>query len=111
MSARKLGSIGLLRQPVTIAGRQAHLELSAESVAVHKNGIEFRSPTPFKEWTEMTMALHSPRDGSKLQCSGVVIACSGNKHAGYRVSLVFTGVSKQAQARLISMAHSQMGAG
>jgi hypothetical protein len=59
----------------------------------------------------MTMALHSPRDGSKLQCSGVVIACSGNKHAGYRVSFVFTGVSKQAQARLISMAHSRMGAG
>jgi hypothetical protein len=111
MSARKLGSIGLLRQPVTVTGRQAHLELSAESVAVHKNGIEFRSPTPFKEWTEMTMALHSPQDGSKLQCSVVVVACSGNKHAGYRVSLVFTGVSKQAQARLISMAHSPMGAG
>ncbi|MGH7976718.1 MAG: hypothetical protein ACREC8_08645, partial [Limisphaerales bacterium] len=64
----------------------------------------------FKEWTEMTVAISSPRDGGKLQCSGVVIACSGNKHNGYHVSMVFTSLSKQAQARLNSMAHSQMNA-
>lgn len=110
MSARKLGSISSLQQPVTIVGRQAHLELSAESVAVHKSGIEFRSPTPFKEWTEMTVTLQSARDGGGLQCSGVVIACSGNKHKGYHVSMVFTSLSKQAQARLNSMAYFQMNA-
>ena len=48
---------------------------------------------------------------SRIQCSGVVIACSGNKHTGYHVSMVFTGLSKQAQARLNSMAYSDLGAG
>lgn len=111
MSARKLGNIGSLQQSVTIAGRQARLELSAESVTVHKSGIEFRSQTPFKEWTEMTVTLQSARDGGKLQCSGVVIACSGSKHNGYHVSMVFTSLSRQAQALLNSMAYSQIGAG
>jgi hypothetical protein len=111
MSARKIGSIDPLKQQVTIAGQQSRLELSAESVSVHKSGIEFRSPTSFNEWTEMTVAIASPRDGSKLQCNGVVIACSGNKHAGYRVSMVFTSLSKQAQTQLISMARSELGAG
>jgi hypothetical protein len=111
MSARKLGSTDSLQRPLTIAGRQAHLELSAESVAVHKSGIEFRSPTPFKEWTEMTVTLQSPRDIGELQCTGVVIACSGNKHSGYHVSMIFTSLSKQAQMRLNTMAHSDLGAG
>jgi hypothetical protein len=85
------------------------LELLADAVSVHKSGIEFRSPTPFIEWTEMTVALSSPRDGSKLQCSGVVIACSGSKHTGYRVSMVFTHLSPQAQVQLDSMARSELG--
>jgi hypothetical protein len=111
MSARKLGSIHSLQERITMEGRHARLELSAESVSVHKSGIEFRSPTPFKEWTEMTVAISSPRASGKLQCSGVVIACSGNKHTGYRVSMIFTSLSKQAQARLDSMAFSQPVAG
>jgi hypothetical protein len=57
----------------------------------------------------MTVALQSPRDGSAVQCHGVVIACSGNKHTGYRVAMVFTGLSKQAQTRLTSMASSDLG--
>lgn len=100
-----------MNQKVTFEGRQARLELSAESVAVHKNGIEFRSPTPFNEWAEMTVSITSPRDGSQLQCSGVVIACSGNRHAGYHVSMVFTAVSRQAQAQLNSLVYSDLGAG
>jgi hypothetical protein len=111
MSARKLGSIHSLNEQVTMEGREARLELSVEAVSVHKNGIEFRSPTPFKEWTEMTMAISSPRASGKLQCSGVVIACSGNKHTGYRVSMIFTSLSKQAQVRLNSMAYAQPTAG
>jgi PilZ domain len=110
MSARKIASIDSPKQQVTVEGRQSRLELSTDAVSVHKSGIEFRSPTPFSEWTEMTVALSSPRDGSKLQCSGVVIACSGNKHVGYRVSMVFTHISEQAQARLNSMAMADLGA-
>jgi len=85
------------------------LTLSPDSMVIHKNGIEFRSATPFSEWTEMTMTLRSPGDGGKVHCSGVVIACTGNKHAGYHVSMVLTGLSKQAQARLTTIAHTQLG--
>jgi hypothetical protein len=108
MSARKIGSVGPLQQQVAIATRQTRLELSPDSVAIHKNGIEFRSPSAFKEWAEMTVTLSSPGGGT-LQCTGVVIACSGNKHIGYRVSLVFTNISKQAQVRLNTMAGLQPG--
>jgi PilZ domain len=109
MSARKLGSTGSFQQPVTIEGRQARLELSADAVVVHKSGIEFRTPVPFNPWTEMTVALQSPSDGGRLQCTGVVVACSGNKHAGYQVSMVFTSLSKQAQSQLNLMARSDLG--
>jgi len=111
MSARKVESIDSLKQQITIGGRQSRLELSMDAVALHKSGIEFRSPTAFNEWTEMTVELHASRDNGKIQCSGVVIACSGNKHTGYRVSMVFTHISEQAQARLDSMARSTLGAG
>jgi hypothetical protein len=54
--------------------------------------------------------LQSPR-GGKLHCTGVVVNCSGNKHLGYRVSMLFTSLSRQAQAQLNVMAHSDLGAG
>ena len=111
MSARKLGSSSLFQQPITVSARQTRLELSPDSVAIHKSGVEFRSPTPFNLWAEMTVSLQSPQDESRIHCSGVVIACSGNKHVGYHVSLLFTSLSKQAQARLSSMVYSGLGAG
>ena len=107
MSARKAGITGSL-QHVTVEARQTRLSLSPDAVIIHKNGIEFRSATPFAPWTEMTMALQSPREDGRVHCTGVVISCTGNKHAGYHVSMVFTGLSKQAQARLSVMAYSQL---
>ena len=83
--------------------------LSPQSVIIHKNGIEFRSAGAFAPWTEMTVTLQSPHDAGKVHCNGVVIACTGNKHAGYHISMVFTSVSKQAQARLSQMAYAQLG--
>jgi hypothetical protein len=109
MSARKVGSISSF-QPVTVEARQTRLELSTDTVAVHKSGIEFRSPTPFAEWTEMTVALATPKQG-KLHCTGVVVSCSGNKHIGYRVSMLFTSLTKQAQSQLNVIARSAVGAG
>ena len=50
----------------------------------------------------MTLALQTP-DGERIRCSGVVVSCTGNKHAGYHVSMVFTGLSEQAEAQLASM--------
>jgi PilZ domain len=77
-------------------------------LVIHKSGVEFRSPVPFNLWTEMTVGLQSSHDDNPIQCSGVVIACSGNKHVGYHVSLLFTDVSKQAQSRLNSMVYSDL---
>ncbi len=56
----------------------------------------------------MTLTLQSPRDNGTVRCSGVVISCTGNKHSGYQISMVFTSLSKQAQARLNSMAYSAL---
>jgi hypothetical protein len=93
-----------------LEAQQTRLELCTDSVTVHKSGIEFRSPTPFVPWTEMTVALASPREG-KVHCTGVVVNCSGNKHLGYRVSMLFTSLTRQAQAQLDVMARSEVGAG
>jgi len=57
----------------------------------------------------MTVGLQSPRDENCARCNGVVVACSGNKHTGYYISMVFTGLTKQSQARLNSMAGSELG--
>jgi len=102
MSARKIES-GSLQQHVTVEARQSRLVLSPGSVIIHKNGIEFRSATAFSAWTEMTVTLQSPADNGRVNCNGVVIACTGNKHSGYHVSMVFTSMTKQAQARLSTM--------
>ena len=111
MSAKRFVGGGSFEQPVTVEARQASLELSADTVVIHKSGIEFRSPAPFNPWTEMTVGLQPPGGGGRLHCHGVVIACSGNRHAGYHVSMVFTSLTKQVQTRLNSMAHSDLGAG
>ena len=110
MSARRISSTeGLRQQQVTVEARQARLTLSPESVAIHKGGIEFRATTPFPRWIEMTVTLQSPHDGAKVNCSGVVVDCTGNKHIGYHVAMVFTGLSKQAEARLNVMAGTRLG--
>ena len=103
MSARKIVNDGSFQRNVTVDAPPIRLSLSEDSVVIHKSGIEFRSPKAFSPWTEMTLSLSSPRDGGKVNCCGVVVSCSGNKHAGYHVSLVFTGLSKQAQSRLSNM--------
>ena len=105
MSARK-AEISSPLHHVTVEARQTRLSLSPDSVIIHKNGIEFRSTAPFSAWAEMTVTLQSPRDGGKVHCTGVVISCTGNKHTGYHVSMVFTSLSKQAQSRLSTMAVS-----
>jgi len=107
MSASKVQTSGSFPE-VTVEARQTRLSLSPDSVIIHKNGIEFRSGTPFSEWTEMTLTLQSPV-GGRVHCTGVVIGCTGNRHSGYHVSMVFTGLSKQAQARLTTLAYAPLG--
>jgi hypothetical protein len=52
----------------------------------------------------MIVSMRTPSDSRKVNFAGVVVACNGNRHSGFAVSLLFTSVSKQAQARLNSMA-------
>jgi hypothetical protein len=111
MSAKKIGSLGSSGSSVSVAGREAALTLSSDHVSVHKSGIEFRSPTSFTEWSEMTVTLQSPLNGGRLSCHGVVVACAGNKHSGYHVSMLFTGMNEQTEKQLGAMARSEFGAG
>ncbi|MGA2870796.1 MAG: PilZ domain-containing protein [Verrucomicrobiota bacterium] len=111
MSAKRFVNGNAFDKPVTVEARQAKLELSADTVSIHKSGIEFRSPTPFMEWAEMTVSLQSPVSGHQLSCTGVIIACTGNKHAGYHVSMIFTSLTPQAEKQLGIMARSKFGAG
>lgn len=105
MSARKVSGNSV--HPLTLEARQSRLTLSHDAIVFHKSGIEFRSMTPFAPWTEMTLTLQTPEDG-RVHCSGVVISCTGNRHMGYHLSVVFTGLSRQAQARLSTMRLSHL---
>lgn len=89
---------------MTVRAATTQLDLPAGAVRVRKNGIEFRSQQAIPVWTEMTVALQTPQEAKKVNFNGVVVACDGNRHAGYAVSMLFTNVSKQALARLNSLA-------
>ena len=97
MSASKTKSD--LLQTITVQSSATLLSLSPTSFRIRKNGIEFTCENDVAMWTEMTVELQLPGTKS-FSCSGVVVSCTGNRHSGYNVSLVFTGVSKQAQERL-----------
>jgi hypothetical protein len=105
MSARKVIQPDVFK-PVTVAAQTTQLDLPARAVRIRKNGIEFRSGHPIPVWAEMTVALQAPLDPRKVNFTGVVVACNGSRHAGYMVSMVFTSLSKQAQARLNSLSAS-----
>jgi len=52
----------------------------------------------------MTVALEAPGDTKKVHCNGVIVACNGSRETGYNVSMLFTDLSKSAEARLSSLA-------
>lgn len=105
MSARKINSsaafAGQPEQPASL-----RLDLSVGEVQIRKNGIEFRTGKPMATWTEMTVTLETPGDGRQANFTGVVVACNGNRHQGYMVAMVFTEMTRQAQAQLSSLALS-----
>jgi hypothetical protein len=107
MSARKIGSVSALGEQVIVEAREASMTLASEAVSLHRGGIEFRSEKAFPRWVEMTVSIQSPHDGTKVNCTGVVVDCSGNKHAGYHVSMVFTSLSKVAESRLNTIMYSR----
>lgn len=108
MSASKLNSTDIFTsanaQPLTTS-----LKLAASSVRIRKTGIEFATLRPIPTWTEMTVEIESPLETKRVRCTGVVVACNGNRHSGYMVAMVFTNLSRQARARLNSLAFASLG--
>lgn len=98
MSASKLESSRFPASKSPDAGRTL-VHLSSRQVFFRKNGIEFRSNDAFPVWTEMTVDLETDAAG-RLTCNGVVVACSGNRHTGYLIAMVFTGMTPQSQQQL-----------
>ncbi|MGA2175805.1 MAG: hypothetical protein ABSH38_12575 [Verrucomicrobiota bacterium] len=98
MSARKIENspLGLSPRPTQC------LTLPANSVRIRKNGIEFHNDVPLSPWTEMTVTLQGPGDAKKVNFTGVIVECAGNRAEGYAISMLFTHVSRQSQARLLA---------
>lgn len=71
--------------------------------------MEFRSVDPVPTWTEVTLEVESAIEKRKVACRGVVVACEGNRHAGYQVSLLFLGMTPQVRERLESLSLSHLG--
>ena len=105
MSTSKLDTSGIF-QPVRLKENRTQLTLPAQNVCIRKNGLEFRTEKPLTLWTEMTMDLVCGT-GKKVHCHGVVVACHGNRHTGYIVSMVLMNLSRQAQERLDTLAFSR----
>lgn len=99
MSAGKLDRSDAFK-PVVVHSRETSLSLSPEKIKIRKNGIEFHSPHKIKEYTEMSIEIESPKDGERIRCDGVVVACAGNKHTGYIVTMLFTGMTTGAEMQL-----------
>lgn len=98
MSARKVENPSLEFSPVPTRC----LTLRSDSVRIRKNGIEFHNEHPLSPWTEMTVTLQGPGDAKKVNFTGVIVECAGNREDGYEICMLFTHVSRLSQARLLS---------
>jgi hypothetical protein len=107
MSTSKLDTSGVF-QSLNLHSQQTRLSLPANAIRFRKNGIEFNTLNPIPVWTEMTVDLHSAKEARKVHCTGVVVDCCGNRHAGYTVSMIFMNLSRQSQERLTKLAYSQL---
>ena len=76
------------------------LNLSAGSYQVRKNGIEFQTGKPISEWTEMTLEMEQAGSPRKVIFSCVVVSCVGSPREGYTITMIFTGVTPQAQTQI-----------
>jgi hypothetical protein len=101
MSARKTDDASLLGSK---SRPSQNLTLRADEVSIRKSGIEFHSARAISSWTEMTVSLQIPGETRKVNCNGVVVACSGSEAAGYKISMLFTDLTEQSQSRLSLLA-------
>jgi hypothetical protein len=108
MSSSKLDRSGFF-QPLASSAPPTKLTLPANAVRLSKHGIEFLSAERLPTWTEMTVAVESPRGGRKIHATGVVIECNGSRQTGYSVSMLFMNLSRQSQAQLDTLAFPARG--
>jgi len=99
MSARKLDTQTIL-DAISVRGNETRLSLPPQAVRISRNGVEFLSARPVPCWKEMTLQLHSAKDGKKVNATGVVVECTGNRQSGYSVAIMFTNLSPKAQQHL-----------
>lgn len=85
---------------MTVHGLESQLTLPPHAVRLSKNGIEFLALQSIPLWTELTISLSAPSEAKRIRCTGVVVGCSGSRHAGYVVSIMFTHLSRQAEQLL-----------
>lgn len=107
MSPNKLDTSGVFDSSSVQAAQRPLLSIPSGSLRFRRNGVEFRSQEAIPLWTEMTVDLHSPVDGRRFNCTGVVVECHGSRHSGYHVSMVFMNLSLSARHRLAVIASSQ----
>ena len=108
MAATRLDHSGFLQPDFVVHAGDQQFALPAPAVRIQRNGIEFRSPGSFPLWTEMTVTLQAPGWADPFEGTGVVVACDGNRHRGYSVSVLFVNLSRRSQERLGLLARAEV---
>ena len=106
MAASRIDA-SLLRSTVVVETPQDRRQIPDRLVRLHRNGVEFRSKAPFQLWTEMTVTLDAPGGGPRQEGTGVVVACEGNRHWGYTISVLFLGPMTEGAERTRQSASDQ----
>lgn len=94
--------------PIHIQGHQVEMRLDMESVAVRRNGIEFRSATPMPVWREMTVEFSMGSMEGPIKCNGIVVSCSGDKYIGYAVCMLFLSLAPSAEQQWCQFVESRL---
>ena len=50
----------------------------------------------------MTVTLQRPGEAKKVNFTGVIVECAGNREDGYEICMLFTHLSRVSQERLLS---------
>lgn len=107
MTTSKVDKSGVLG-PAPTGSSETRLLLPANRVAFRANGIEFLSSQPVDQWKELTVELLSSIDNQPLRGTGVVVDCTGNRHSGYVISLMFLSIAPESRRRLEQLSRASV---
>jgi hypothetical protein len=107
MSATKLDTTGSF-ESISLNRQSTTLSLPANAVRVRRNGIEFHAARAIPLWTEMSVELVAAGERRKFRARGIVVACSGNRHSGHLVTMLFMGLTPRSEQQLNALAFSQL---